>query len=107
MTRNRREKEQEIIIRFGGLFSAKWDGFKLLPVFTTHSEIGKIVLGGATSGEFGNEKEKVCRGDLPCDRCPCRGRRGRPCHQQTPPGVGRLLAQRGQASRDSRFGFLP
>lgn len=52
---------------WGSCFSAKWDGFKLLPVFTTHSGLGNLLLGGAVSWGFGNQKGKVCKWDLPSD----------------------------------------
>lgn len=43
------------------MFSTKWDRFKLLPVFNTHSEFGKLFLGLATNWNFGNQEKKVCK----------------------------------------------
>ena len=52
---------------WGFCFSANWDGFKLLLVFTTHSGLDNLLLGGAANWGFGNQKRKVCKWDLPSD----------------------------------------
>ena len=52
---------------WGFCFSANWDGFKLLLVFTTHSGLDNLLLGGAANWGFGNQKREVCKWDLPSD----------------------------------------
>jgi len=48
-------------------FSANLDGFKLFLVFTTHSGLGNLLLGGAANWGFGNQKRKVSKWDLASD----------------------------------------
>ena len=44
---------------WGFCFSANWDGFKLLLVFTTHSGLGNLLLGGVDNSGFGNQEKSL------------------------------------------------